>query len=52
MAAYAILGINVNMLADKKENAVDVDAPKQVKTDENKQRFVPRTSRGFTNSWR
>jgi phage terminase large subunit GpA-like protein len=52
MSAYAILGVNVNMLADKKENAVDVDAPEQVKTDENKQRFVPRTSRGFTNSWR
>jgi len=51
MSAYAILGVNVNMLADKKEALIDDNVPPP-KSEERKERFVPRTPRGFTNSWR
>jgi len=51
-AAYAIIGINVNALADRLEHADDenVDTAPQPKP---KQRpFVPPTGKNFINSWR
>ena len=48
IAAYAILGINVNALADKSQRE-PVEPPKQTAV---KQPFVPKTGRGFINSWR
>jgi phage terminase large subunit GpA-like protein len=48
IAAYAILGINVNALADKARRE-PVETPKQTAV---KQPFVPKTGRGFINSWR
>lgn len=54
-AAYAIIGVNVNTLADKMEseyrqepNREQVDPPKTA----NKRQFVPKTGRNFVNSWR
>ena len=48
IAAYAILGINVNALADKRSNVEVVEPPKTL----NRQPFVPSSGRGFINSWR
>lgn len=50
-AAYAIIGLNVNALADKidhQDDEVVPDAPKQPK----RQPFVPKPGRNFVNSWR
>ena len=49
IAAYAILNVDVNALADqrKSENSTKPVAPSQPK-----QPFVPRTGKGFVNSWR
>ena len=48
IAAYAILGINVNALADKRSNVEVVEPPKTL----NRQPFVPTSGRNFINSWR
>ena len=53
IAAYAILNIDVNSMADKKNVEasfyVDDEANKPAKQ---KQSFVPKTPKGFVNSWR
>jgi phage terminase large subunit GpA-like protein len=54
-AAYAIIGININGLADKLDESSLVEenkAPKEVPVTPNKRPFVPRTGRSFANSWR
>lgn len=53
-AAYAILGINVNTLADKSKSEAPNMAIEEQKPVKNKQArpFVPPTGRNFTNSWR
>lgn len=52
IAAYAIININVNSLADKRERegdpVLDLPAPKSP----TRPAFVPRMSKGFVNSWR
>ena len=54
IAAYAILNIDVNALADKvkmKDNVAE-NISTEAKATKNKQPFVPRTGKGFVNSWR
>jgi phage terminase large subunit GpA-like protein len=51
IAAYAILGINVNSLAERK-NVKDTTQVSDQPQAERKQSFVPKVGRGFTNSWR
>lgn len=51
IAAYAILGINVNSLAERK-NVKDTTQVSDQPQAEKKQSFVPKVGRGFTNSWR
>lgn len=53
-AAYAILGINVNTLADKSKSEAPNMAIEEQKPVKNKQArpFVPPVGRNFTNSWR
>ena len=54
-AAYAIIGININGLADKLDESSLVEenkAPKEVPVTPNKRPFVPRAGRSFANSWR
>ena len=50
VAAYAILNVDINSIADKRDN----ETPQQeVKADKPKRNsFVPKTNRGFANSWR
>jgi len=50
LAAYGILGVDVNSFADRAEKQDEKPAEKPQKTAKNN--FVPRTGRGFTNSWR
>ena len=49
ISAYAILNVDINALADnrQKEQKQNVEQPKQPK-----QSFVPKTGKGFVNSWR
>ena len=51
IAAYAILGINVNSLA-KRKSVEDTTQDREQQPAERKQSFVPKVGRGFTNSWR
>lgn len=51
LAAYAIVGINVNSLADRME-AQELDEPKAEPRKTVTQPFVPRVGRNFVNSWR
>lgn len=53
-ACYVILGINVNTLVDKMRNAAREIPVSDEKSKENKKKrsFVPRTGKGFVNSWR
>jgi phage terminase large subunit GpA-like protein len=51
LAAYAIVGINVNSLADRME-AQEPDEPKAEPRKTVTQPFVPRVGRNFVNSWR
>jgi len=54
-AAYAIIGININGLADKLDESPDIlenTQAKEVPVTPNKRPFVPRTGRSFANSWR
>ena len=48
IAAYAILGINVNALADKVGQAI----PETPRDTPKRPSFVPKTGQGFINSWR
>jgi len=50
VAAYAILNVDINSIADKRDN----ELPQQeIKADKPKRNsFVPKTNRGFANSWR
>ena len=50
-AAYVLIGVNINALADK---VVYNDAEEPVKADKKvaKKPFVPKTGNGFVNSWR
>jgi phage terminase large subunit GpA-like protein len=53
IAAYVILGVNVNTLADRIEQAEPVEAP--IKRDPvavKRQPFVPKVGKGFVDSWR
>jgi phage terminase large subunit GpA-like protein len=54
-AAYAIIGVNVNTLADKMEaettQKVDNEQIER-KQQPRRQQFVPKTGRNFVNSWR
>ncbi len=53
IAAYVILGINVNTLADRIEQAEPVETP--IKPDPvavKRQPFVPKVGKGFVDSWR
>ncbi len=52
IAAYAIIGINVNALADRLEAAPEAETVKQAAPE--RKSFVPRPQRpgGFVNSWR
>lgn len=55
IAAYAIIGINVNTYADRAESEKPVaDEKQQKETVEqgSKRPFVPRTGRNFVNGWR
>jgi len=51
IAAYAILNVNINALADKRDAQPD-DAPVKQNVQKPKQSFVPKTSKSFVNSWR
>ena len=54
-AAYAIIGININGLADKLDEPSSVEEnsrAKEVPVTPNKRPFVPKTGRSFANSWR
>ena len=53
-AAYAILGINVNAMADKKQSDRPVESIKEERNDRKKaaRPFVPPVGRNFVNSWR
>lgn len=53
-AAYAILGINVNAMADKKESERPINSIKEESNDRKKasRPFVPPVGRNFVNSWR
>lgn len=54
-AAYAIIGININGLADKLDepSVLEENGPsKEVPVTPNKRPFVPRAGRSFANSWR
>lgn len=50
LAAYGILGVDVNSFADRAvaKDEKPVEEPKKTA----KNTFIPRTGRGFTNSWR
>ncbi|MGB1719116.1 MAG: terminase gpA endonuclease subunit, partial [Candidatus Latescibacterota bacterium] len=50
LAAYGILGVDVNSFADRAvaKEEKPVEEPKKTA----KNTFIPRTGRGFTNSWR
>jgi phage terminase large subunit GpA-like protein len=50
LAAYGILGVDVNSFADRAQKQEVKSAETATKTAKNN--FVPRTGRGFTNSWR
>jgi phage terminase large subunit GpA-like protein len=50
LAAYAILNIDVNSLADKRGS--EVVKPKDVKQTKRQEPFVPNVGKGFVNSWR
>lgn len=55
IAAYAIIGVNVNTYADraKTENlSADEKQPKETVEQGAKRPFVPRTGRNFVNGWR
>jgi phage terminase large subunit GpA-like protein len=54
-AAYAIIGININGLADKLDDSSILEEntqAKEVPVTPNKRPFVPRAGRSFANSWR
>lgn len=53
-AAYAILGVNVNAMADKIASEEPIKSINEDKNDRNKQSrpFVPPSGRNFVNSWR
>lgn len=53
IAAYAIIGVNVNSLCDKmaQQKTKDTDKPEE-KTEKRKRSFVPKTGNNFINSWR
>jgi len=50
-AAYAIIGVNVNTMVDKLA-AEASQKPKEEPKMTNKRPFVPKTGKGFVNSWR
>lgn len=50
-ASYAIIGINVNSLANKLASEPAAEPKQEVKPASNRP-FVPRTGKGFVNSWR
>ena len=54
IAAYAIIGINVNTYADRKEQAEESKPEEETKEEEKatKKPFVPKTGRNFVNGWR
>jgi len=51
LAAYAIVGINVNSLADRIEAQEPSEPPSEAKKTVT-QPFVPKVGRNFVNSWR
>ena len=53
IAAYAIIGVNVNSLCDKmaQQTTKDTDKPEE-KQEKRKRSFVPKTGNNFINSWR
>lgn len=51
-AAYAIIGLNVNALADRLDEKGGDDEPKEAKQKPKQRPFVPRTGNNFVNSWR
>jgi phage terminase large subunit GpA-like protein len=53
IAAYAIIGVNVNSLCDKmaQQKTKDTDKPED-KKEKRKRSFVPKTGNNFINSWR
>jgi phage terminase large subunit GpA-like protein len=54
IAAYAIIGVNVNALADrlKAESVKKVVKPEKESKKAKNKSFVPKTGRNFINSWR
>jgi len=53
IAAYVILGVNVNTLADRMERAEPAEIPKNSDPVAVKRSpFVPKVSKGFVDSWR
>lgn len=55
VAAYAIIGINVNTFADrlqKEEEVAKEQSEEDKEVAQKKQPFVPRTGRNFVNGWR
>lgn len=51
-AAYAIIGLNVNALADRLDEKGDEIEPEETKQKPKQRPFVPRTGNNFVNSWR
>jgi phage terminase large subunit GpA-like protein len=53
MAAYAILNVDINAMARRIESEREIEQD-DVKSTPNRQKkpFVPKTGRGFLNSWR
>jgi len=51
-AAYAIIGLNVNALADRLDEKGDDTAPVETKPKPKQRPFVPNTGKNFVNSWR
>jgi len=55
LAAYAIIGVNVNTFADRVASDVSAekeDQPADTVQQGRKKRFVPKTGRNFVNGWR
>ncbi len=50
VAAYAILNVDINSIADKRDTEGQHEEVKAVKPKRNT--FVPKTNKGFANSWR
>ena len=51
ISAYAILNVDINALADKRE-AQERATPQKENLVQQKQSFVPKTKKSFVNSWR